>query len=488
MPTRELAEQNERAMYLAVAAEDVGVVCSALGRNEVNRPVIIGTPQSLANRLPYRPVDLVIVDEAHQMPLHKGSQFAKLFDALPGKRKTPRAGLSATTFRTADGAIFGGPKSWFTCQPFEMSVADLMSCGHLARVRYVKPEVLMTVKGVQKSAGDYNQSQLVAANMGLVQRQADLVLDQMEAEGRRKAMVFAVTVDHATAFEVAFRQRGVDAVPIVGNLDPASRRANVAAFKAGEATVAVTVQAALTGFDVPDIDLIASCRPTMSAIIHTQSIGRGTRPAEGKRDLLVMDFAGNVPAFGPVEAPNFDGTGQPRGSVAPWRACGACGTYNHFDTGACLHCGEALKVMRVIRPEDLEFGAINWREETRALERLVEQEGYAGHAVQSFAVHGYRKKSDPNSISLMVSFALAGGAVVREWHKWMGRPEWKARWKSLGGEWPAPASINEAYARRAELVRPVSVGIGKVGDFWRVVEVSHEGEDEGEAVALEAAE
>jgi hypothetical protein len=44
------------------------------------------------------------------------------------------------------------------------------------------------------------------------------------------------------------------------------------------------------GFDVPDIDCILLARPTRSSLLYRQMIGRGTRPAAGKRDCLVMDF------------------------------------------------------------------------------------------------------------------------------------------------------------------------------------------------------
>lgn len=476
VPTRELAEQNERALRLAVPVEDIGVVCAALGRNEVRRKVIVGTPQSLRSRLPYGPVDLVIVDEAHQMPLHKKSNFAALFDVLPKKRATPRAGLSATTFRTADGAIFGGPKSWFTCQPFEMSVGDLMERGHLASVRYVEPSVLMSVKGVKKSAGDYNQAQLVMANMGIVDQQVELIVDRMRSEQRRKAMVFAVTVDHAEEYVRAFRDRGEEPSLIIGAMGKDDRAENVARFKQGATGIAVTVQAALTGFDVPDIDLIASCRPTMSAIIHTQSIGRGTRPAPGKRDLLVMDFAANIPAFGPVENPHFDGTGQPRGGRAPWRACRACGTYNHYSVEACFHCDEPLQVKRVVRAEDLEFGTIDFWKESKAMEALITAHGMKDIPVESFAVHGYRKKSDPNSISLMVSFALGDDAIVRLWFKWMSGP-WCDLWKKLQGDMPPPKTINDAYARRGELVRPETITIERSGNFWNLVAAGYADDD-----------
>ena len=60
--------------------------------------------------------------------------------------------------------------------------------------------------------------------------------------------------------------------------------------------VGVVCNAALwtEGFDCPPVACVAIARPTGSRGLFAQMIGRGTRPhaASGKRDVLVLDFAG----------------------------------------------------------------------------------------------------------------------------------------------------------------------------------------------------
>ena len=470
VPSRELAEQNERALRLAFSAEEIGVVCASLGRREFDRRIIVGTPQSLTGKINFSPA-AVVVDEAHQMPLHRGSWFARMFAGLPIGRSTRRIGLSATTFRSADGAIYGNPASWFSVQPFEIPVGELVEQGYLAPVRYVAPDVLMTTRGVGRSAGDYVQSQLVSANLDCVDAHVKILIDAMA--DRRRAIVFAVTVEHANAYVDALATAGERAVLIVGAMSVGDRRKSVTDFKSGRRRIAVTVAAALTGFDVPDLDLIASCRPTLSPIIHTQSIGRGTRPADGKVDCLVLDFAGNVPTFGPAHAPHFDPHGQPLGGVAPWRPCPICATYNHFSSATCDHCGATLAVRRQITAADLEFGSISWHREMRAIEALVAARGPVELPVESLALHAYRKKSAPNSVSCMISFSLGGDAIVRVWTKQFDTPYWIRRWSDLLGDKPATRSLQDACHRRDELVRPAAVSIEKDGEFWRVVDIDY---------------
>ncbi|NLS07633.1 DEAD/DEAH box helicase [Rhizobium sp. P32RR-XVIII] len=469
VPSRELAEQNEKAIRRLIPDIDVGVVCAALGRREANARILVGTPQSLTGVIDFDP-DHVIVDEAHQMPLHKGSWFARLFSGLPRGKDTSRVGLSATTFRTADGAIYGR-KAWFTCQPYEIGVMDLVKRGFLASVRYVAPAAKMTTRGVTKSAGDYNQSQLVRANLDQVEPQVAIFLDALR--GRKKGLIFAVTVDHAQAYVKALRKRGVRASLIVGAMSTSEREFSVRSFKDGVTRVAVTVQAALTGFDVPDIDLIASCRPTMSPIIHTQSIGRGTRPADDKVDCLVLDFAGNVKTFGPVHDPHFDKSGQPLGGIAPWRPCPSCETYNHLQSAACFSCGEVLKARRVVTSEELEFGSIQWGPEQAAVKALTEARGLRGLSVESIALHAYRKPNT-DSVSCMVSIGLGGDAIIRVWHKHLNTRWWRDLWSMLLGDAPAPQTLKDAYARRDELIRPASIDIERDGNFWRIAGASYE--------------
>ena len=44
------------------------------------------------------------------------------------------------------------------------------------------------------------------------------------------------------------------------------------------------------GWDCPEVDCIAVLRPTKSRALYSQMVGRGTRLAEGKTHLLLLDF------------------------------------------------------------------------------------------------------------------------------------------------------------------------------------------------------
>jgi Zn finger protein HypA/HybF involved in hydrogenase expression len=56
-----------------------------------------------------------------------------------------------------------------------------------------------------------------------------------------------------------------------------------------------------TGFNVPDINYIAFCRATKSAVFYAQGLGRGARPTPCAANCLVSDFGGNIARHGTLD-------------------------------------------------------------------------------------------------------------------------------------------------------------------------------------------
>ncbi len=94
-----------------------------------------------------------------------------------------------------------------------------------------------------------------------------------------------------------------------------------------------------TGFDAPATDLIAMLRPTKSAGLYVQIVGRGCRLAPGKDNCLILDFAGNIARHGPIDAitPKRPGKGEPED--APVKTCPECKSIVHAAVRQCPDCG-----------------------------------------------------------------------------------------------------------------------------------------------------
>ena len=126
------------------------------------------------------------------------------------------------------------------------------------------------------------------------------IADELVLEGasRRTWLVFCVGVEHATEMARLLRERGVACECILGETPSAKRASVLLDYREGALRAVTNVGVLTTGFNNPRVDLIALLRPTKSAALYVQMVGRGTRNADGKTSCLVLDFAGNVSSSG----------------------------------------------------------------------------------------------------------------------------------------------------------------------------------------------
>ena len=150
----------------------------------------------------------------------------------------------------------------------------------------------------------------------------------------------------------------------------------LADFKAGRLRALTNANVLTTGFDYPDIDLIAMLRPTMSASLYVQMAGRGMRVKSHTDHCLVLDFAGVVQTHGPitaVEPPKRKGEGN---GEAPVKVCEACNELVHISARECPTCGElfpepAPKKLELrqddimgLEAQEMALTGWNWRKHT----------------------------------------------------------------------------------------------------------------------------
>ena len=107
-----------------------------------------------------------------------------------------------------------------------------------------------------------------------------------------RALGFCVSIAHAHFIAEKFTQHGIDAVAISGKTPDDVRRKALQDLRTGDVRVVFSVDVFNEGVDVPNVDAILMLRPTQSATIFLQQLGRGLRKAEHKKECLVLDFVG----------------------------------------------------------------------------------------------------------------------------------------------------------------------------------------------------
>jgi superfamily II DNA or RNA helicase/HKD family nuclease len=128
---------------------------------------------------------------------------------------------------------------------------------------------------------------------------AQQVFDEWESAGGigRRSLGFCCTVEHADFMANFFRSRGIVAVAVHSGQLSASRVIAIEQLAAGIVPIVFAVDLFNEGIDVPAIDLVLMLRPTESATVFLQQLGRGLRRAEGKTRLDVVDLVGNHRGF-----------------------------------------------------------------------------------------------------------------------------------------------------------------------------------------------
>ena len=137
---------------------------------------------------------------------------------------------------------------------------------------------------------------------------------------RHHWVVFAVSVDHAKHIGDALACHGIKATVVHGELDRDERAYRLQAFDDGEVRAIINVMLLTTGWDCQKIDAIALLRPTKSAGLYMQMLGAACTHAS-KTDCLVLDFAGCIEQFGPIDAITIPSKTQPNKKATPSSKC-----------------------------------------------------------------------------------------------------------------------------------------------------------------------
>ena len=110
--------------------------------------------------------------------------------------------------------------------------------------------------------------------------------------GSMKALGFCVSKEHAHYMAVKFTAAGLDSVALTGDDTPEVRDKALRDLSAGRLRCVFSVEVLGEGVDVPDVDTILLLRPTQSATVFSQQLGRGLRRARRKSHLTVIDLIG----------------------------------------------------------------------------------------------------------------------------------------------------------------------------------------------------
>ena len=123
---------------------------------------------------------------------------------------------------------------------------------------------------------------------------ADLIRHQLARKvgdpRRVRALGFCVSVAHAEFMAARFTAAGIPSLAVHG--DSPERADAPARLRERDVNVLFTCDLYNEGVDLPFVDTLLLLRPTQSATLFLQQLGRGLRHHPGKTTCLVLDFIG----------------------------------------------------------------------------------------------------------------------------------------------------------------------------------------------------
>ena len=232
--------------------------------------------------------DVVIVDEFHHA---EATTYQRLLDHL---RPRVLLGLTATPER-ADGRDV---RRWFDGRTaYEMRLWDALEQGLLCPFHYFGVNDNVSLDTLQWTRTGYDRAALENLYTGH-QARTRLILQEVHRRvldpQAMRALAFCVGVEHARFMAKELDGAGIRSVAVTGDSSADERDAAIAGLERGEIQVLCTVDLFNEGVDIPAVDTVLFLRPTESATVFLQQLGRGLRLHKGKPGLTVLDFIGNA--------------------------------------------------------------------------------------------------------------------------------------------------------------------------------------------------
>lgn len=244
--------------------------------------VVVGSVQSMKSpkrlaRFAPDEFSLIVIDECHHALT---DTYRAVIDHFPDAHLL---GVTATPDR-GDLRSLG---EVFEKIAFEYSIVQAIQDGYLCPIRAQTVPLQIDLSGVAKQGGDY---QLAGLGSALEPYLRQICHEIKERCRDRKTIVFTPLIATSNKMLALLGEAGVEEVREVNG--ESKDRAEVLAWFNAAAPGCVLLNSMLLteGFDEPSCDCICVLRATKVRALFTQMVGRGTRLAEGKRNLLLLDF------------------------------------------------------------------------------------------------------------------------------------------------------------------------------------------------------
>jgi superfamily II DNA or RNA helicase len=255
---------------------------------ELDAAYLFCTVQSLARHLDEfdsRTFDYIVFDETHHVGAGSYQRIATHFEPafMLGMTATPSRNDEFNVYDFFDNNI-----------AYQITLQRAQEAEMLAPFHYF---------GIHDLEIDGEEIDEVADFAKLTSgARVDHVLEQLELYGVdsvRRGLVFCSRREEAHRLAALFNERGYRSLALDGTSTDQQREDAIERLECDRSLRGDWIEFIFTvdifneGVDIPSVNLVIMLRPTESAIVFVQQLGRGLRMHDGKEYVLVLDFIGN---------------------------------------------------------------------------------------------------------------------------------------------------------------------------------------------------
>ena len=224
--------------------------------------------------------DYIIVDEVH----HGGAKtYQSIFEYFNPKFLL---GITATPERTDDFNIY---QLFNYNVAYEIRLEDAMKEELLCPFHYFGiSDILIDGKSLDEKTSIKNLTS---------DERVEHILDKSRyysySGEKLHCLIFVSKVEEAKILVEKFLEKNIKAVALSSENSDNEREEAIKKLEQGEIDYIVSVDIFNEGVDIPCVNQVILLRPTTSAIVYIQQLGRGLRKYKNKDYTVVLDFIGN---------------------------------------------------------------------------------------------------------------------------------------------------------------------------------------------------
>ncbi len=226
--------------------------------------------------------DYIVVDETHRAGAESYNKLLNYF--------TPKflLGMTATPERTDGFDVF---KLFDYNIAYEIRLHRALEENILSPFHYYGVTDITVNGQILEENADFN----LLSSEERIERIIEKAKIYGSDNGKVRGLIFCSKVEESKALSIGFNKRGFKTISLCGENNENERAQAITKLEseAKELDYIFTVDIFNEGIDIPSINQIIMLRPTQSAIIFVQQLGRGLRKIENKDYLTVIDFIGN---------------------------------------------------------------------------------------------------------------------------------------------------------------------------------------------------